>query len=302
MRHLDLELRLRQQATTPAMRPAAPPAHELLRLQQQVGNAQVARMLRDASPTPHDGGRQGLVVQRRNGGVRRPPQPPRGPRERGRFGQLEGQRMPRTTPWRREAMERRDRQRVEAARRRFEEEVKRSQAFLERWGKEGSEPKTKAERAFRVLVKLLEFLDEVSTASNQAHESFNKVLARRLELHKQGVGTPRQFAAIDRDLVRVHQTLTALDKDLVDTLVGWHTALSDLVDNFDWKNPGNVVNTVLSMIGLLVGGLMKAGELKKRADEINQSMLPLDLQLWSISPPVGQPVGQSAPETIGEAD
>jgi hypothetical protein len=60
---------------------------------------------------------------------------------------------------RREARERRDQQRLEEARRQFVEQVTRSREFIQRWGREGSEPKTAGQRAFRVLVKVLELWD-----------------------------------------------------------------------------------------------------------------------------------------------
>ena len=79
-----------------------------------------------------------------------------------------GQRLPpssssRRDNARREQFERRERERIEEAQRRLEEYWKREHEKVERWGREGSEPKTRFQKAFRVFVKVLETFDKVNS-------------------------------------------------------------------------------------------------------------------------------------------
>ena len=264
--------------------PAHKPSIEgLLILQGQAGNAAVAGIMaldpssppkRSLATTTETSMSNEPAVQRRNG-FRPPPRPPRrppGPPSRGRLGQLEGQRLPRNSAVRREAFERRERERIDTARRRFAEEVVRSQAFLKRWGEEGSEPKTAAERALRALGRIAKDLDDVTSAWNEAHESFKQVWTIRLQYEKEGVGTPRQYELIDKELLRIHSDLTAFDEDFFGAIGGWQAELTALVDDFDWKNPGKIINTVFSMIGMTVGALVTTGKLKERITEITRSI------------------------------
>ncbi len=179
-------------------------AHELVHIVQQAVPAR----------NSHD-----LTIRRRNGFRPPPRRPPR--RQGGRRGQRPGKRKPRSERARRESFERRERARLESARRKFEEEVRRSQEQLERWAKEGSEPKTPRERAIRAILKFWEFWDSLSTSWDKTHKSFDNLLVRRANLEKQGHGLEmikdvksRLGGSLTPELFRISRELTELDKGI----------------------------------------------------------------------------------------
>jgi hypothetical protein len=268
--------------------------HTLLRLQTQAGNAAVTGLLQRGRGTEPAVGEKGarpthigaitsgasppLSVQLRNG-FRPPPRPARRPgaANRGRLGQLPGQHLPPVTPRvRREARERRDQQRLEEARRQFVEQVTRSREFIQRWGREGSEPKTAGQRAFRVLVKVLELWDEVSSARADTYTAFREMMTLRGNMMAQHPGAAEGSRRTDEQIVRLWNDLGAVDHDLVDRVVGWHLRLRAALDEFAWTNPAGYMSTGLKLIALFIEFVNTSGEVKARLREIRLEVLTIE--------------------------
>ena len=161
-------------------------------------------------------------------GMRPPPRRPTGP-PRGRFGQLPGQRLPprkRNLPT--ETFERREQRRAEEAHQQFLQAIKRNQQWLEKWGREGSEPKTAAQKAFTILVKILEVWDEYRNAWDETHKKFEQALRDREYI--QGV---QNLEVYDRKLIELGVKLKELDKEMFIRLHNWQVRMDKWLE---WYN------------------------------------------------------------------
>lgn len=223
---------------------APPPLHAnpaaIKALQRSVGNAAVEQMLsrRADTTTP--------VVQRQ------PVRPPVRQVPRGRYGQLPGQRPPprrltRAEAARREARDRKDREReqLKRAQERLRDMLrKRSIAFVKHWAKHGSEPKTAAQKAFHIVVKILEGWDEVSSGWDKIDKSASNVLdkyaAHRAAMRKSWTTLDdaskqkvhREIQDLERGLVDIYQKIADLEKDFVDRAIAWSIEQEALLDEY----------------------------------------------------------------------
>lgn len=219
-------------------------------------------------------------------GMRRTPRP-RPAAKRGRYGQRPGQRKPRSTPERREAFQRRMRERLETARRKFEEEVRRTQERIERWAEEGSLPKTGRERAIRVILKFWELWGELSTSWDETHKSFRDMLSRRLNLERQA-----RVSEIDPEIVRVRAALQELDKEFFEHVTRWETQLRDWRGR-EWSLRSIIeaaINVGTLLFEYLKTAMQVRAKLRGLQNAIGRISLSMDISMpWRPQPPSIRP-------------
>ncbi|CAN5585978.1 hypothetical protein BH23BAC1_BH23BAC1_25300 [soil metagenome] len=228
---------------------------------------------------------------------RPPPRPPLRPLpSRGRLGQRQGQRLPRNTPARREAFERREHERIEAAFRRFDDMVARNQKWLEHWAKEGSEPKTPAQRAFRILVKTLELWDEVSSSWDMTHSELESITQRRLNIDSGVLGSSSSKVVFDRQLIAAWRHLNHIDAEMLRRLTEWQKRMAKWEQWSDrvMLNATNIINLLLDLAVLLFDAMAIASDLRTQLSQVHMEIFRLRLQLRLQLPYRLQGLGQSS--------
>lgn len=194
--------------------------------------------------------------------ARRPVAPPRGP-----YGQLPGQRLP---PRRRnlptETFERREQRRAEEAHQQFLQAIKRNQQWLERWGREGSEPKTAAQKAFMVFVKVLEIWDEFRNTWDETHKRYEQTLRDRASNPE--IEYSDDF---DRRLIETGMRLKEFDKEMFTRLHAWQMRLDKWIE---WYNrvfitPSNALYLFYELVVLVWDGITMGHELSEKIRRIN---------------------------------
>lgn len=243
----------------------------VLGLQRTAGNRAVTTQLAQERE---------LSVQRRV--VRPPIRPPRAPR--GRYGQRPGQvrPLPRVDHMRRESYRRRQKARIEQARREFEAEIARSQEYLKRWGagKEPGRARTRRSRIMRSLLEMWRVAHSVGTEWDEMHQRFSNLLDKRQNLVERGELDSGAIHRADAALVLSHSAVVGADEAL-DVLLSEVEAtlrsLRTLVSTRLWP-PGQAILRALRIPGHLFNLLMLNARYRARLRDAELAMIRVQFQ------------------------
>jgi hypothetical protein len=263
----------------------------LLHLQATAGNRAVQRLL-GVTGDGHGLGAAvlgaGLAVQRQGGGFRPPPRPPprrqNVPNRRGTTNPRSSNRSERAQRGRREAFERRERERIDAARRKFEEEVARSQKELARWATEGSHPKTPRERAVRAILKFWELWGDVSENWDKTHKKFDNLISKRLEVGKETTVAKATLASLDRELLDVINKVKELDQEFFTRVTEWEALVHEWREGVNWLDPQSVISAVGHVVGLFFSFVIGSSAITLKQQEADKAIFALSYHLSFAQP------------------